>query len=61
MVARSADKDDYDTVLGPSIGYVRGEGAVFSGTLLGRDGTPVAPGGVTSWRRPTAASRSPSS
>jgi hypothetical protein len=47
MIARTPDTDDYDAVLGPGIGYVRGEGAVFSGILLGADGTPVAPGGVT--------------
>jgi hypothetical protein len=33
-------------LLGPSIGYVPGQGGVFSGTLTSRDGTPVAPGGV---------------
>jgi hypothetical protein len=47
MVARTGDNDDYDAVLGPGIGYVRGESAVYSGILLGADGTPVAPGGVT--------------
>ena len=47
MVARTRDNDDYDAVLGPGIGYVRGESAVYSGILLGADGTPVAPGGVT--------------
>ena len=47
VIARVPDTDDYDALLGPSIGYVRGEGNVYSGTLLGRDGTPVAPAGVT--------------
>ncbi len=47
MIARTDDTDDYDAVLGPGIGYVRGETAVYSGILLGADGTPVAPGGVT--------------
>ena len=47
MIARTNDTDDYDAVLGPGIGYVRGETAVYSGILLGADGTPVAPGGVT--------------
>jgi hypothetical protein len=47
MIGRTKDKDDYDAVLDPSIGYVRGTSAVFSGILLGTDGTPVAPGGVT--------------
>lgn len=47
MIGRTKDKDDYDALLGPSIGYVSGEGAVYSGILLSSDGTPVAPGGVT--------------
>ena len=47
MIGRVEDSDDYDALLGPSIGYIRGEGDVFSGTLLSSDGTPVAPGGVT--------------
>ena len=46
IIARAPDADEYDALLGPSIGYIRGEGAVFGGTLLGRDGTPVAPAGV---------------
>lgn len=47
MIGRTKDRDDYDALLGPSIGYVSGEGAVYSGILLSSDGTPVAPGGVT--------------
>ena len=47
MIARVVDSDDYDAVLGPSIGYVNGQGAVYSGILLSSDGTPSAPGGVT--------------
>ena len=47
MIARVPDTDDYDALLGPSIGYVRGQGGVYAGTILGRDGTPVAPGGAT--------------
>ena len=47
MISRVKDTDDYDALLGPSIGYVNGEGDVYSGTLLSNDGTPVAPGGVT--------------
>lgn len=47
LLARVADADAYDAVLGPSIGYIRGQGGVWSGTLVGRDGTPIAPGGVT--------------
>jgi hypothetical protein len=47
LIGRVADQDPYDAVLGPSIGYVRGEGGVFAGTIVNQDGTPVAPGGVT--------------
>lgn len=47
MIGRVRDSDDYDALLGPSIGYVDGEGDVWSGVLLSEDGTPVAPGGVT--------------
>jgi hypothetical protein len=47
MVGRTKDTDDYDALLGPSIGYVDGEGDVWSGVLLSQDGTPIAPGGVT--------------
>jgi hypothetical protein len=47
MVGRTRDTDDYDALLGPSIGYVNGEGDVWSGVLLSEDGTPIAPGGVT--------------
>ena len=47
MVGRVRDTDDYDALLGPSIGYVDGEGDVWSGVLLSSDGTPTAPGGVT--------------
>jgi len=47
LVGRVADTDTYDAVLGPSIGYVRGIGSVWSGTLVSSDGSPLAPGGVT--------------
>lgn len=47
LIARVPDADTYDAVLGPSIGFVPGDGSVWSGTLTGRDGTPLAPGGVT--------------
>jgi hypothetical protein len=47
LIARVADPDTYDALLGPSIGFVPGDGGVWSGTLVGRDGNPVAPGGVT--------------
>ncbi|MEA2678217.1 MAG: hypothetical protein QOJ81_2358 [Chloroflexota bacterium] len=47
MIGRIKDTDDYDALLGPSIGFVDGEGDVWSGVLLSKDGTPIAPGGVT--------------
>jgi hypothetical protein len=47
LIGRVKDTDDYDALLGPSTGYVNGQGDVYSGTLLSSDGTPVAPGGVT--------------
>jgi len=47
MIGRTEDKDDYDQVLGPSIGFVPGEVKVFSGILTNSDGTPAAQGGVT--------------
>jgi len=47
LIARVADTDSYDALLGPSIGYVPGDGGVWSGTIVGKDGTPIAPGGVT--------------
>ena len=47
LIGRVADSDAYDALLGPSIGYIRGEGGVYTGTLVSRDGTPLAPGGVT--------------
>lgn len=47
IIARTLDRDPYDQLLGPSIGYTGGEGAVYSGTITGSDGTPVAPAGVT--------------
>ena len=47
MIGRTRDTDDYDAVLGPSIGYVNGEAHVYSGILLGPNGTPTAPGGAT--------------
>ena len=47
LVGRVADTDTYDAVLGPSIGYIRGVGSVWSGTLVSNDGSPLAPGGVT--------------
>jgi hypothetical protein len=47
LIGRVKDTDDYDALIGPSIGYVNGQGDVYSGTLLSSDGTPVAPGGVT--------------
>jgi hypothetical protein len=47
LTARTADTDTYDALLGPEIGYVSGQGGVWSGTLVGQDGSPLAPGGVT--------------
>jgi hypothetical protein len=47
LTARTADTDTYDALLGPEIGYVPGDGGVWSGTLVGKDGLPLAPGGVT--------------
>ena len=47
LIARVPDTDTYDALLGPSVGFVPGEGGVWSGTLTSRDGTPIAPGGVT--------------
>ncbi|MEO6350311.1 MAG: hypothetical protein ABIP53_06635 [Candidatus Limnocylindrales bacterium] len=46
-LGRAPDNDSYDAVLGPGIGYIRGDGAVYSGTLVGRDGTPIEPVGLT--------------
>lgn len=47
MIGRVRDGDTYDALLGPSIGFVRGEGTVYAGTMLSDDGTPISPGGVT--------------
>jgi hypothetical protein len=47
MIGRVVDRDGYDALLGPSIGYVSGDGGVWSGTIVSRDGSPVAPGGAT--------------
>ncbi len=47
MIGRTTDTDDYDALLGPSLGYISGEGGVYSGILTSSDGTPAAPGGVT--------------
>jgi len=46
LIARVADTDTYDALLGPSIGYIPGQGGVWSGTLTSKDGAPVAPAGV---------------
>jgi hypothetical protein len=47
LIGRTQDNDDYDQVLGPSLGYVPGEVKVFSGILTNDNGIPVASGGVT--------------
>lgn len=36
------DNDDYDAILGPHIGYVRGEGEAYFGHRTGADGVPNA-------------------
>jgi hypothetical protein len=46
-LGRAPDNDSYDAVLGAGIGYVRGDGAVYAGTLVGQDGTPIEPVGLT--------------
>jgi hypothetical protein len=47
MISRVENTDDYDKLLGPEIGYVNGQGDVYSGTLLDSSGNPSEPGGVT--------------
>jgi hypothetical protein len=47
VIARETDTDTYDAVLGPSIGYVPGQGGVWAATLVSNDGTPIEPVGVT--------------
>jgi hypothetical protein len=46
-LGRAPDNDSYDAVLGPGIGYIRGDGEVYAGTLVGQDGTPIEPVGLT--------------
>jgi hypothetical protein len=47
FLGRVANTRSYDGVLGPSIGYVRGEADVYSATIIGADGAPLAPVGLT--------------
>lgn len=47
VIGRAANNRSYDALLGPSIGYVRGDGGVYSGTFKNADGTPGDPVGIT--------------
>lgn len=47
VIGRVPDSDGYDALLGPSIGYVRGVGGVYSATLLSAGGVPSEPVGIT--------------
>jgi hypothetical protein len=47
VIGRAPNTRSYDALLGPGIGYVRGQGAVFSGTYKTADGGPGAPVGIT--------------
>jgi hypothetical protein len=47
IIGRAQNTRRYDAVLGAGIGYVRGEGDVFSGTFKNADGTPGDPAGIT--------------
>jgi hypothetical protein len=47
VIGRALNTRGYDAVLGSGIGYVRGEGAVYSGTFKNADGTPGEPVGIT--------------
>lgn len=47
LIGRVVNERSYDAVLGPSIGYVRGEAELFSATITGADGAPLAPVGLT--------------
>lgn len=47
ILGRAPNTRSYDALLGPSIGYIRGDGAVYSGTLRNADGTPGDPVGIT--------------
>jgi len=47
ILGRTPNTRSYDALLGPSIGYIRGEGAVYSGTFRNADGTPGEAAGIT--------------
>jgi len=47
VIGRAQNTRTYDALLGPGIGYVRGEGDVYSGTFRNGDGSPGAPAGIT--------------
>jgi hypothetical protein len=46
VIGRASNPRGYDAVLGPSIGYLRGDGGVYSGTFKNADGTPGDPVGI---------------
>jgi hypothetical protein len=47
VIGRAPNTRPYDALLGPGIGYIRGKGAVFSGTFKNADGTPGDTAGIT--------------
>jgi hypothetical protein len=47
VIGRAPNTRSYDALLGAGIGYVRGKGAVFSGTFKNPDGTPGDTAGIT--------------
>jgi len=47
VIGRAPNTRPYDALLGPGIGYIRGKGAVFSGTFKNPDGTPGDSAGIT--------------
>ena len=59
IIARAPDSDEYDALLGPSIGYIRGEGAVFGGLARPRRHSRGTCRRGRACLRPTGASPSP--
>ena len=47
VIGRSPNTRTYDALLGAGIGYVRGDGDVFSGTFKNADGSPGDGAGIT--------------
>jgi hypothetical protein len=47
VIGRAANDRTYDALLGPAIGFVPGDGAVFAGTYKNTDGTVGDPVGIT--------------